>query len=1178
MLAKIEKNSTPNDTIMSSYRKFKYLFIKEAGNQRNEDVLEYVYDKPEKIRDKFVAHEEVTRSYYVFDSYQKAQEFIEDLPDDKRTFHETIFGWKHQKIKFDIDIKEKDLRDLVIRVPIDEPITEKPIVEPVVDLSAVPLNDDFLSKLIQGDFSVLDGSEDNIQTCSPEDILRKFMGEAPKRPADNYRELMTVEEKANYIVRQLDLAITKTFYLTYFIQITDKDIVTCSSCGRDTPTSDQKFSYHKIINGYYVNDHREAKLFTDLVVEALDPRFRKFLDGVNKQTQNLRLVGNHKAGSPRVKMVVSGHRDEESVVTIVDKCQPLPSNINFLDVTDRVTGVDTNSRISAKDAERIVEKIKGYTEAHRLRERKGNLFIYQRVRPEMCLICNEVHHRDNTLFITCTEDSGIIKIYMNCRHAENAPPKYLAEVISHEIEGDVNLEKKDFATERVKAKTAEAGLKKTLKNMTGKPVEIITLFETLPDSQKHVYCEPALLPFELKDTLCVKAKMKMGKTKNLMQFINTHFRNNGLREPVIRILSFRQTFSGNIKEKFPDFTLYSDVKGPLTQSRLICQIESLHRVEISPDIDPPDLLVMDECESIFEQFESGLLKNFALAWATFQWMVRNSKYLICMDANLSERTYRVLKRMRVDYYNTKYPTEPPREIFYHHNKFKNQVDDHYYFTTDKNKWYYVLQQTIEKGYRVVCPMSSLSEAEILKRDIETRFPDNVIGFYSSKTSMSQKREHFNNVAEYWSQYDTLIYTPTVSAGVSYEEKHYDKVFAYFTDKACNVETCLQMLGRIRNVGQREYYICLSSNRNNLPTDIEDIEECVNKRRLNLFRQFDSSLLHIEFEDSGEIKCHRSDYFYLWLENTRIRNLSLNDFSNRMARYIAEGGAHCDVINVEIPDEKLADIAKNRRKIKVELSEENIKQIVESEELDEEGVKNIQDKFVQQADVSVKELCAYEKYKLRRDYTWDGPINASFVKKYNNRKARRVYRNLSRILSKKTIDEALEVIKKDERSNYVCVMEQDEKYQHSDLNRRYVFDQHRISLGFLRICGFQNLTEQHVIPETRLFDNFREREHDVIESLSQLRGEFEIRNFKPSDIKYTSAIAETLYVQKILRYMNKILAAMYDIRIAPDKVDRQMYHIKYSGLFGLGKTDDRPYVEAGVEKPDGAAEPIGFEGD
>ena len=83
--------------------------------------------------------------------------------------------------------------------------------------------------------------------------------------------------------------------------------------------------------------------------------------------------------------------------------------------------------------------------------------------------------------------------------------------------------------------------------------------------------------------------------------------------------------------------------------------------------DPIDLLILDEVESIFEQFNSGLHKKFNVNFAIFKWMISTAKYVICMDANISDRTYNTLKNLR-----------PNHSIFFHWNTFKRAANDKYY--------------------------------------------------------------------------------------------------------------------------------------------------------------------------------------------------------------------------------------------------------------------------------------------------------------------------------------------------------------------------------------------------------------------------------------------------------------------------------------------------------------------
>ena len=51
--------------------------------------------------------------------------------------------------------------------------------------------------------------------------------------------------------------------------------------------------------------------------------------------------------------------------------------------------------------------------------------------------------------------------------------------------------------------------------------------------------------------------------------------------------------------------------------------------------------------------------------------------------------------------------------------------------------------------------------------------------YTGEVNIEQKKIDVQNIATQWKQYKILIYTPTITAGVSFEEKHFDHLFAYY---------------------------------------------------------------------------------------------------------------------------------------------------------------------------------------------------------------------------------------------------------------------------------------------------------------------------------------------------------------------------------------------------------------
>lgn len=61
------------------------------------------------------------------------------------------------------------------------------------------------------------------------------------------------------------------------------------------------------------------------------------------------------------------------------------------------------------------------------------------------------------------------------------------------------------------------------------------------------------------------------------------------------------------------------------------------------------------------------------------------------------------------------------------------------------------------------------------------------------------KKDFCDVNNAFSVADVLIYTPALTAGVSFEVKHFDYMYGLFDHTSCSAEICSQMLGRIRDI-------------------------------------------------------------------------------------------------------------------------------------------------------------------------------------------------------------------------------------------------------------------------------------------------------------------------------------------------------------------------------------------
>lgn len=1047
----------------------------------SEDVLESKYYRAEQLASKFTVARQVQAKkytyykYYVFDNPEHFFDYLEEQPEDDRSFHEVIFGWMLQKIKLDIDACDEDI--------------------------------------------------------------------------------------TSNILEAIDEAIYTTFYMQYDIVLSAEQIITTESNGFDLGSTHPKKSYHKIVNGFAVENNIEAQEFTRKLMCILPSEYHKFIDiGVNKNVQNFRLIGCKKLDSKRTKILTKESIHVSPIDTIIQNvtdCAVLPKRAEQdtkqtpLDGKDLLTD-DIETAINLAESENLLD---GFVSTHV----KGRLICFKRIKSSFCKMCDRTHQSENSLMITVDiSPDGVARAFAKCRRNKDKESTiFLGEWYSLEVAVGENVADVNKRIDKRKQRISNI-IERTIEKKPG--FSDRNVMSGLDDAQTNIYDEPYMLPYEHTDTLCVIGGMKMGKTKQLVNYINANFKDTDIYKHSIKFVSFRQTFSANIKDKFSDFTLYSDVKThEIKHLRAIIQVESLHRLHIDVHTPHPDLVVLDETELILEQFNSGLLKQFNKAWATFQWLLANAKHVVCLDATMSDRTLNTMMKMRVNKPNG----GQPRQLFLHHNKHRNASDDNYYFTGDQTQFYASLYDDLKQNLKIAIPTNSLTFAEVVRANIAKKYPDKAIGFYSSRTSMATKKDHFENVDTAWSSYDVLIYTPTVSAGVSFEVKHFDKVYAWFTDLSCTVEVCLQMLGRIRDVSKKEYVIGLDLNGGYYPTTTKQIRDELYKSRENLFKMTDDTLLNFEYTNAGKIKFYESDYFNLWLENKKVTNISKNAFVKRLSAYLDMYGAQLHMLVSEHTDEALNEISNENKDTKTKIKTESREEIANADDLNDREIVEIQDKFMRQDELTPRERFSYEKYKLRRDYNFGNEMTVEFVTRYDNRKLRRIYKNLVSIHSASQLEFSLDNIKENELENYRYIMEQTEgAYQYNDINRRYVYDSHRIAVGIILMCEWVSLFDKKYKSEATLAEAFRANENTLYTNLVEHHNLFNIRAPKIKIFKWDSSMTDKTYVDNIVKYINRVLDIMYGVRILKKRGDT-VYHLSEIKHFSFDKTEmdsvDRPNI-------------------
>lgn len=806
----------------------------------------------------------------------------------------------------------------------------------------------------------------------------------------------SVENIIEYILEKILYTLNELYNCIYDFTINKDDFIITDSSGKEG--EGYKYSYHIILYKYGLSNNFETKYITDEVIKNCD-KYGQYIDkSVNKSIQNFRILGSNKKGSDRTKKITLkyGTHDGTLLDTLINIhentmiLEPLCSDNtcvdSFLDRSNK-----SSSSFQKIDSDVINEKILDLIlskctsldiHGHEIRCVVGNGIQFNRIKPTFCSICNEIHHNDNSLIINY--DNITNNIYEFCRQAGKS--RYLCNL--YKVNKGIDL--------------------------TQKSDDSTCKFSTL--NNKNIYTADKMMPYEHVTNLAVKAQMKVGKTKALLEHVQKYY----THDSVIRFVTFRQTFSNHVYGMFNDFELYSNIKGNIHShhKRIIIQVESLYRLSTET---PVDLLILDEVESIFNQLGSGLHKNFNASFAMFMWLLRYSKHIICMDANLSNRTYNIL---------TKFRTDP---IFFHHNMKKSAISDKYYVTDDKNIWINHICEKLTNNKKIIIVTNSITEAKTCEYLVNVKYPDITVKMYSSEMTYSDKQTAFSDVHKYWSGLDVLIYTPTCSAGVSYELEHFDVIFGYFCDMSCDVETCRQMLYRVRNVKDKEYYICLQEVETvKLPTSVEELHGYIYNKRSNLLQLANDNNLQYLYDINGNIKFYDTDYYYIWLENMIIANLSKNDFIKRFNNQIWETGAVIKYLNKL--DTESIHIEYTDAKNAVEELQNEI--IASSRDLSIEEAIDISNKMSTQQDVEMKDFYSYEKYKLRSYYKYSNVIDKDFVKHYNKIDIKRIYKNLVNITACDTIEESMRKIIASQASRFSITVSDNTDYknklEHYDL--------------------------------------------------------------------------------------------------------------------------------------------------
>ena len=402
--------------------------------------------------------------------------------------------------------------------------------------------------------------------------------------------------------------------------------------------------------------------------------------------------------------------------------------------------------------------------------------------------------------------------------------------------------------------------------------------QVLPDTTIRPY-DPTH-PFQV-----VLAGMGMGKTKAAIELIK-----NLPPDASVLIITYSIALSNKMRAEFVKhgFTCYLDNNDPkLSDSRIIVCLDSITRVNDNVF----DLVILDEGLSLLQHLHSPLMKRRSLVCAKLSNILVKSARLLLMDAaadNLLVRRF-VEQLHKARSWQHGPQTQSPRWVRYTHvSKHANDTCRVIYCKhaiTSRGRAAFVnklideVEEACEAGLRVVVACSSLAMVSALEERLGKKYPS---VFYSSETDPAKLRSHIKDVNAAWILFQLVVYSPTITAGISFEVPDYfDVRFAFFENsiRTAPVDVCVQQLFRVRSVRQQRTVIYVG-----LPTQYS--LPCLAWQVEHDLDQHDMHLQHLNLKYTGAARAFkdgraffvRDNIFYAVLVGTVInRHMSLNHF-------------------------------------------------------------------------------------------------------------------------------------------------------------------------------------------------------------------------------------------------------------------------------------------------------------
>jgi hypothetical protein len=225
-----------------------------------------------------------------------------------------------------------------------------------------------------------------------------------------------------------------------------------------------------------------------------------------------------------------------------------------------------------------------------------------------------------------------------------------------------------------------------------------------------------------------------------------------------------------------------------------------------------DVVVIDEVVSVLDMLAGALLAPASRSAIvnTLQWLIGGARTVVLADAMLDVACVDFVMRCRGSAEAVAAiaagprSAAPPLRVLDYVRRL--HTDYTYVAHASHATWMSALMLAVCGGQRVVVPCMTKTMAEAVAAQFSRIVPTLL---YTADSHGASLAEHMSAIDVHWSTAQLLVFSPVITAGCSFERRHFDVAFFYGVAGIGAVRSAVQMIARVRDLSTRTVHVVLT---------------------------------------------------------------------------------------------------------------------------------------------------------------------------------------------------------------------------------------------------------------------------------------------------------------------------------------------------------------------------------